>query len=146
MKIEPNKIEAKESTYLYVGESQLANSGSGLYSAISIYKEEIIAIFKGKILTPTRIKLRAKKNNDKYFISMLDGTIMDSMNTKCFAKYANDAQGFSHSTFKNNARIEVNINEKVCLIASRNIQIGEEIFCGYGRRYWKNQTLFEEKI
>ena len=70
---------------------------------------------------------------------MPDGSILDSMKTKCFAKYANDADGFSNSVFKNNAKIGLNESDNVCLIALRNIKIGEEIFCSYGNRYWKNQ-------
>jgi len=35
-----------------------------------------------------------KNDKDEYFISMLDGIIMDSMKEKIFAKYANGAEGF----------------------------------------------------
>jgi hypothetical protein len=44
-------IEAKEIDYLFVQQSQLINAGQGLFTAIDIYKNELIAIFKGKILT-----------------------------------------------------------------------------------------------
>ena len=64
-----NSIEAKESDYLYIGPSQLVNSGNGLYTAIAIYKDEVISLFKGEILTSLQAKLRANKGNDKYFIS-----------------------------------------------------------------------------
>jgi SET domain-containing protein len=132
-----NAIEALESDYLYVAASQLPNSGNGLFTAIPIYKDEVISLFKGEILTELQAKLRAKKGNDKYFINMIDGTIMDSMHTKCFAKYANDAEGFSKSKFKNNAKISLDEDDNVCIIATKNIKIGEEIFCGYGKEYWK---------
>ena len=74
-----NKIDAAESAYLYISLSQLPASGNGLHTAINIYKDECIAVFKGEILTDTQAKLRAKNNKDKYFITMLDGSIMDSM-------------------------------------------------------------------
>lgn len=134
-----NKIEALESSYLYTNISQLPNSGNGLLTAINIYKDEIIAIFKGEILTNHQARLRAEKGNNKYFISMMDGTIMDSMKIKCFAKYANDANGFSSqlNKYRNNAKIALDDNNNVCLIASRKIKMGEEIFCSYGKRYWE---------
>ena len=139
-----NAIEASEDSYLYVETSQLPNSGKGLHTAIPIYKDEIIALFKGEILTDSMALLRANKNQDQYFIKMLDGRIMDSKKVKCFAKYANDATGFSklQNAFKNNARISLDDNENVCLVATRKIKSGEEIFCSYGKQYWqKHQSL-----
>jgi len=139
-----NAIEASEASYLYIETSQLPNSGKGLHTAIPIYKDEIIALFKGEILTDSMALLRANKNQDQYFIKMLDGRIMDSKKVKCFAKYANDAKGFSksHNAFKNNARISLDENENICLVATRKIKSGEEIFCSYGKQYWqKHQSL-----
>ena len=136
-----NAIEALESDYLYVGLSQLPNSGNGLFTAINIYKDEVISLFKGEILTEVQAKLRAKKGNDKYFINMIDGSIMDSMRVKCFAKYANDAEGFSKSKFKNSAKISLDEDDNVCIIATRNIKTSEEIFCSYGKKYWKKHSL-----
>jgi uncharacterized protein len=132
-----NIIESPESDYLYTKISQIPDSGNGLFTAIPIYKDEIIAIFKGEILTQKVAEIRAKQGLDKYFISLLNGTIMDSMLVECFAKYANDASGFSKSEFKNNAKIALDDHENVCLIATKKIKIGEEIFCVYGKKYWK---------
>lgn len=132
-----NTINAPESDYLYTNPSQISNSGTGLFTAITIYKDEIISLFKGKILSETEAKTQADKGEDKYFINLLDGTIMDSMSVKCFAKYANDATGFSKSDFKNNAKISLDDTGNVCLIATRKIKQEEEIFCSYGRKYWK---------
>jgi SET domain-containing protein len=135
-----NTIDAKESEYLYFEKSQLQDAGNGLLTAIEIFKGEIIAVFKGEILSDLQAKLRAKKGNDKYFIAMLDGSILDSMKTKCFAKYANDASGSMNSGFKNNSTIGLNEDNEVCIIANRNIKAGEEIFCGYGKQYWKKHS------
>ncbi|MFM9989586.1 SET domain-containing protein-lysine N-methyltransferase [Flavobacterium sp.] len=137
MKSDGNKINALETDYLYLNPSRIPNSGTGLFTVITIYKEEIISVFKGRILTQSEAKIKAKKGNDKYFINLLDGTIMDSMSVKCFAKYANDATGFSKSDFKNNAKISLDETGNVCLIATRKIKQEEEIFCSYGRKYWK---------
>jgi hypothetical protein len=131
-----NIIDAPESDYLFITESQIPASGKGLSTAINIYKDEVIAIFKGEILSDAQAKLRADKGLDQYFISMLDGSILDSRKIKCFAKYANDATGFADSGFKNNSNIGLDENNNVCLIAKRNIKTGEEIFCSYGKEYW----------
>ena len=136
-----NTIEALEVDYLYVAASQLPNSGKGLYTAINIYKDEVISLFKGEILSVKQSELRAKKGNDQYFINMIDGSIMDSMKVKCFAKYANDAEGFSKSKFKNSAKIALDEDDQVCIIATKNIKVGEEIFCGYGKKYWKKHSI-----
>ncbi|SFA69943.1 hypothetical protein SAMN05660845_0099 [Flavobacterium swingsii] len=136
MKPDVNKINASEFDYLYTNPSQIPDSGTGLFTAITIYKDEIIAIYKGKILTESEAKIKAEKGKDKYFINLLNGSILDSMPIKCFAKYANDATGFSKSDFKNNAKIGLDENENVSLIATKKIKEGEEVFCSYGKRYW----------
>ncbi|MDP2384838.1 MAG: SET domain-containing protein-lysine N-methyltransferase [Bacteroidota bacterium] len=132
-----NTIEAAEADYLYVGISQLPFSGNGLFTAIDIYKDEVIAVFKGEILSDLQAKQRVKKGTDQYFISMLDGTIMDSMKIDCFAKYANDVKGSLKPEFKNCSKIALDEANDVAIIATRNIKSGEEIFCGYGLEYWK---------
>ena len=135
--MDSNTIDAQESDYLYVQTSQLSNSGKGLFTAIAIYKEEIISIFKGEILSDIEAELRVKNNTNQYFMNLHNGSILDCRNTDCFAKYANDASGFSKSNFKNNAKITLDENNNVCLMAIRKIKSGEEIFCDYGKKYWK---------
>lgn len=139
--MQPNSIEAPESDYLYVTDSQLPNSGNGLRTAITIYKDEVISLFKGERLTDVQANQRASNQKDQYFISMLDGSILDSINTDCFAKYANDASAFAPKLFNNNAKIGLTENQEVCLIATRKINTGEEIFCSYGKRYWEKHAL-----
>lgn len=131
------KIEAPESDYLFIQDSQLKNAGKGLFTAIVIYPNEVISLFKGEILTANEAKKRSLEGNDRYFINMLDGTIMDSMYIDCFAKYANDAKAFNITGLKNNAKISLDEEDNVCLIATRKINPMEEIFCSYGARYWK---------
>lgn len=145
-----NSIEAAESDYLFIGTSQLPNSGNGLFTAIAIYKDEVISLFKGELLTALQAKLRASKGHDKYFISLPNGTMMDSMRVPCFAKYANDAEGgifakankrISKPIFKNSAKIALDEDNQVCIVATRNIKVNEEIFCSYGKAYWKRHSI-----
>ncbi|WP_299251783.1 SET domain-containing protein [uncultured Lacinutrix sp.] len=135
--IETNTIDAPEEDYLYTKASQIDNAGNGLYTAIAIYKNEIITLFKGEILDAKEAEKRVKQNNDRYFINLLDGSIMDSMHTDCFAKYANDA---INSGFKKNAEITLDADDNVCLKATKKIKSGEEIFCSYGKKYWKKHS------
>ena len=139
-----NFIQAPENLYLYKAASQIKNAGDGLYTAINIYKDEVIATFKGERLTDAVARKRAKKGNDQYFIAMLDGSIMDSVKSNCFAKYANDAIGLGDSGFNNNSRIALDENDNVCIIANKTIKTGDEIFCGYGKRYWKKYLTTHE--
>lgn len=133
----PDKIDAKESDYLYIKESQIPDAGKGLFTSILIYKNEIISVFKGEILSVEETEIRAKNGMDRYFINMLDGTIMDSMRVKCFAKYANDSKGLVKTNFKINSTITLDDDNNVCLVAIRDINIEEEIFCSYGNKYWR---------
>lgn len=135
-----NTIEALESDYLYIKPSQIENAGNGLYTAIDIYKNETISLFKGKIITNKEAEKRVKQHKDRYFINLLDGSIMDSMDVDCFAKYANDAQGLSNNSFKNNAEITLDDDENVCIKAIKAITSGQEIFCSYGKPYWKKHN------
>lgn len=137
-----NKIYALESDYLYVATSQIPNSGNGLFSAIDIYKDEMIAVFTGDILNESQAAERDEKGNDRYFIMMPDGSTLDSMNSNCFAKYANDASVNSETNLKNNSKIAYDDSGQVGLIALRKIQTGEEIFCSYGKAYWKKWLKF----
>ncbi len=139
--LDSNAIDSLESDYLYVSQSQITNAGQGLFTAIPIYKDEIIAVFKGEILTDKESEKRALEGKDAYFMNLLNGSILDCKNTECFAKYANDTFGFSKSELKNNSKIALDENENVCLIAIKKIQIGEEIFCDYGKKYWKKRIL-----
>ncbi|ABG59908.1 SET domain-containing protein-lysine N-methyltransferase [Cytophaga hutchinsonii] len=141
----PDAIDAKESDYLYTKESQLPDAGKGLYTSIDIFKDEVISIFKGEVLTDKEAARRAKAHEDGYFINMLDGSILDSKNVFCFARYANDSQGLKKTSFSYNAEIHLDDEERVCLVALKKIKSGEEIFCSYGKKYWqkfkKNLTV-----
>ncbi len=131
-----HQIDALESDYLHVEVSQLINAGNGLYTAIDIYKDERIAVFHGKKLTSNQSEKLSGQGLDQYFMMLPDNRILDCRTVACFAKYANDA-AVHPSGFKNNAKIAFDEENKVSLIALRKIKSGEEIFCSYGKPYWK---------
>jgi hypothetical protein len=132
-------IEAPETDYLFIKQSQIQNAGNGLFTAIPIFKDEIIAIYTGEVLTNTEANLRAANGNNLYFMSLLNGKILDCLNSTCFAKYANDADGFGSNKFKNNAKITINQKLQICLVAKQKINANQEIFCSYGKHYWSNK-------
>lgn len=129
----------QEAEFLEVKQSQIPDSGRGLFLRSEKKKGEIVALFRGEILNYEVAELRAQRQEDGYFINMSNGTILDSMHVECFAKYANDAHGLGKTKFKSNAQIQLSGKpDIVYLIALRDIQAGEEIFTSYGRKYWKN--------
>ncbi|MBP6456628.1 MAG: SET domain-containing protein [Chitinophagaceae bacterium] len=130
-------IAAKEEDYLYVSTSQLPNSGMGLFTAIKIFKDEIIAIYKGEILFGKEATRRAQKGEDHYFMTLSDKKTIDAMHTDGFAKFANDAEGKLPSSYKNNSKITKDEKGNVVLVALKNIAQEEEIFCSYGKAYWQ---------
>jgi hypothetical protein len=137
-------VDAQEEDYLYIKTSQIPNSGKGLFTSIDFEKNEIISQFKGKILSERESQRRADRNEDGYFMELPSGEILDCKNTKCFAKYANDAEG-TKTNFKNNSYIGLDDEDNVVIVASKKIKAGDEIFTSYGKEYWKNY-LSKNKI
>jgi len=130
-------IDTEESDYLFIKKSRLPSAGYGLFTAIAIFEDEIISVFEGELLSKLQIKQRIKDGLDLYFINLPDGSMLDCMNVESFARYANDAAGYPRSGFKNNAYIGIDEFDRVSLIALKSIKSGEEIFCSYGKDYWK---------
>ncbi|MEO8732952.1 MAG: SET domain-containing protein [Flavobacteriales bacterium] len=135
--MDPDGIPLKEEDYLYTGLSGLPDAGQGLYTAIPLYKDEVIAIFHGERLSATEAGDRAAQGLDRYFMELPDRTTLDAMGVKGFAKFANDAKVSAGTALRNNAVITLDDSDRVCLRATRRIRVGEEILCGYGKRYWK---------
>lgn len=131
-----HQIDAAESDYLYVETSQLPDAGNGLFTAVDIFREERIAVFHGEKLTEAQAANRASKGLDQYFMVLPDGHILDCRTVTGFAKYANDATALP-GEHKNNAKIAFDDQGHVCLIALKRIKAGEEVFCSYGKPYWK---------
>lgn len=129
-------IDVPEEDYLYTDTSQIENAGMGLFTAIRIYKNEIIAVFDGEIIDEQTRLIRINKKENAYFIVLINGKVLDSMHSNCFAKFANDANGTTKSAFKNNSFISLDEHDRPCIVATRTIKIGEEIFCSYGENYW----------
>ncbi len=135
--MDPDGISLPEKDYLYTALSGLPGAGQGLFTAIPLYKDEVIAIFHGERLSAKDASGRASQGLDRYFMELADGTTLDAMGVKGFAKFANDAKGSAGTALRNNALIILDDSDRVCLRATRCIRVGEEVLCGYGKRYWK---------
>lgn len=133
-----DRIDSDESDYLYIATSQIPNSGRGLFTAIDIEKDEVISKFIGETLTDEQVSNRTDSVDDDYFMNLPNGDILDCKRTECFAKYANDAEG-SDTGFSNNCIITM-VDDDVVLVATRDINSGEEIFAEYGDNYWDNNS------
>ena len=133
-------IDLPESDYLYIQPSQIFKAGKGLYTAIDIYEGEVISLYKGEILSLEESNRRVALREDQYSIVLLNGQIMDSKHVACFAKYANDAEGYIDGAFKNNAKITLDDDDNVCIMATTAIEAGDEVFCGYGKAYWEKHA------
>jgi SET domain-containing protein len=131
-----DKIDIPEEDYLYIQPSQITNAGNGLFTSIDIEKGEIISKFIGEIISNKEAWRRYDLKEDDYFMTLPSGETLDCKRTDCFAKLANDAEGIP-SKFNNNSKIIIDNEENVVLVAIRDIKAGEEIFTGYGRRYWQ---------
>ncbi len=134
----PDLIDVEEVEYLYIDTSLIIGAGKGLFTAITIHKNEIISIYKGELLQEKSANRRIELGQNDFFMNLPNGKILDAKNTDCFAKYANDAKGVQSSSYKNNALITVNHKNQICLVARVNIKAGSEIFCSYGKAYWIN--------
>lgn len=102
----------------------------------------MITVFTGDVFNDSQATEFSEKGNDRYFIMMLDGTNLDSTNSDCFEKYANDASINSEANSKNKSKIAFNDERQVDLIALRKIKFGEEIFYSYCKVYWKKWLQF----
>ena len=134
--MDPDGIPLAEADYLYSALSGLPGAGQGLFTAIPLYKDEVIAIFHGERLSAKEAKDRAAQGLDRYFMELPDGTTLDAMGIVGFAKFANDVYGTPGSALRNNAVITLDDGGRVCLRATRRILAGQEVLCGYGKRYW----------
>ena len=133
---QPTTIDAPEADYLYVQASLIPGAGKGLFTAIPIHRGEVVAVFTGERLSAKEAKLRAEQEKNDYFVTLMDGSTLDSMHSECFAKYANDVEGTGSSRKRNNAVITLDDTDRPCVMAMRSIPAGAEVYVDYGAAYW----------
>ena len=120
---------------LFLKRSSLPNAGKGLFTKSDIPKKEIIVEYKGSVHKWKDIKHEDGHNG--YLFKVNNNVVLNALKyKKSFARYANDARGFTKILgLRNNAEYLVK-KDKVYVISIRKIHKGEEILVPYGKKYW----------
>jgi len=122
---------------LKVKTSQLANAGKGLFTDKAIKKNEKVIEYLGEIIDWKEYEKRVKEDKDGYLFFINKKRCIDAYSTpEHKARYANDAAGLSRTKgLKNNSNYEIE-KDRCFIVASRDIEAGEEIFVNYTKEYW----------
>jgi uncharacterized protein len=122
---------------LIVKKSQLPGAGKGLYTSKPIKKGTKIIEYKGEIISWKEYEKRVQENKDGYLFYINRNLCIDAYATPQHkARYANDAAGLSrHKGLKNNSNYQI-FTDKCFIVATRDIEAGEEIFVNYTKGYW----------
>jgi hypothetical protein len=94
--------------------------------------------YRGEIIAWKEYSQRVKENKDGYLFFVSRKVCIDAFSTPQYkARYANDALGYVRvKGIKNNSHYETE-GEKCFIVATKNINAGEEIYVDYTRDYWK---------
>jgi SET domain-containing protein len=131
--------EFSESKNLKVDVSTIPNSGKGLFAKKDFKKGEYICKFTGDYIDSKELERRDVGGaRSAYFIYIDDDTTLDVYDSKCLAKYANDAEGFRKIRGKRNNSALAQDGKNIYIQATKDIDAGDEIFVGYGKDYWDN--------
>lgn len=122
---------------LVVKKSQLPSAGKGLFTTKDIKKGSKIIEYRGEVIDWKEYCKRVKDDKDGYLAFISRKKCIDAYNTPQYkARYANDAEGLIKiKGIKNNAEYQI-IDDKVYIVATRDIKAGEEIFVSYSKDYW----------
>ncbi len=122
---------------LKVKRSQLTGAGKGLYTTSAIKKKSKIIEYKGEIIDWKEYEKRVKEDRDGYLFFINKKRCIDAFDTpEHLARYANDAAGLSRvKGLRNNACYEIS-GDQCFIVATRDIEAGEEILVSYTKEYW----------
>eukprot|EP00466_Bigelowiella_natans_P011805 jgi/Bigna1/79440/fgenesh1_pg.62_\ len=122
---------AKEADNLYVKPSQIPNAGSGLYAKKNFVEGEVVCEYSGDVYNIFQFM----SNDSTYALELSPFVYVDARHhEEVLGRYIND-----HGDL---AKINVVWEKhpwqgKAFVVASRDIQSGEELYVSYGSRYWK---------
>lgn len=100
--------------------------GLGLFATGPVKKGAVVAEYWGPVITEAELKRR----RGKYFFELEDGMAIDGKGRGNVARYIN------HSCFPNCEPMENEKQQRIFIVARRNIKAGEEFGYDYGREYW----------
>ncbi len=122
---------------LIVKKSRLPGAGKGLFTTKAIRKDSKIIEYRGEIIGYNEYRRRARKENDYYLFYLRREHCIDAYHTPQYkARYANDAKGITRvKGIRNNSEYAI-FGDKCFIVATRDIEAGEEIFVDYTNDYW----------
>lgn len=122
--------------FLVIKTSTLPNAGNGLFTKTFIPAGTRIVEYKGKITTWKEVE---DDHDNAYLFTVTPDHVIDARKAlKTFARYANDARGFTRiKGVTNNCYYVQDEENRVFIEAKRDIPAGSELFVGYGTEYWK---------
>ncbi|HOZ85918.1 MAG TPA: SET domain-containing protein [Niabella sp.] len=121
--------------FLAIKPSTIPNSGKGLFVLTDVPKNAVITEYIG--LRTTWDKVSEDADNG-YIYHIDDENVIDaSKDKKSFGRYANDARGLTRIPGLKNNTVYHEDDNRVYLIAAKNILAGSEILVPYGAAYWK---------
>jgi uncharacterized protein len=114
-----------------VGESWIPGAASGLFAAQNIAHDEVVCEYFGKRYTTADALKLADKS---YLMRLGEQMYVDSREQMdCMARYINDCR----NPLCYNVRFDKDPSQCLArIVAIRDIDAGEELFCDYGKWYW----------
>jgi SET domain-containing protein len=122
--------------FLVVKPSTLPGAGKGLFTKTFIPAGTRIVEYKGRLTTWKDVE---HDHGNAYIFTVHEDHVIDAARSyKAFARYANDARGFTRvKGITNNCIYFRDEDDRVYLESKRDIPAGSEIFVSYGNDYWK---------
>ena len=122
---------------LYLAESSIPGSGTGVFTLRAIKKNAKIADYTGQLVSNQGWN---DGGTGDYGVQLNKREVLDARSTQtALGRYANDCRPRNRKNrhCKLNARFSINHHNKtVTLKATKNIPANSEIFVSYGKEYW----------
>jgi SET domain-containing protein len=119
---------------LEIKTSTIPGAGKGLFTNVFIAKGTRIVEYKGTVTTWNAVK---DDPTNAYIYYLKPNHVIDARDhPKCMARYVNDAKGLTRTKGRNNNAQFSNVGLHVYIVATKDIQPGEEILVEYGKKYW----------
>ena len=129
-----NYVMALLEKELEIKTSNIPGAGKGLFTKVFIAKGTPIVEYKGTVTTWDVVK---DDPTNAYIYFVKPNHVIDARDhPKMMARYVNDAKGLVRTKARTNNAQFKNEGLRVYIIATKDIQPGEEIFVEYGRKYW----------
>ena len=100
--------------------------GLGLFATGPVKKGEVVAEYWGPVVSGAQMK----RSRGKYFFELESGDAIDGKGRKNMGRYIN------HSCKPNCEPMENEKQQRIFILAKRNIKVGEEFGYDYGKEYW----------